>query len=366
NGEEISIHGKGNGPIDAYVNALKQHSGVDISVMDYSEHATGEGANATAIARFNSVAAPATEHESVDAAIAVDISKHDNTFRVDASGRIDVAAVEALYRGDYPTLGCISPASGETGVIEDVAALIPRLRATYETARQSFPARDAAGNPAVWSAPIYFHCDATQAVSRGAYDHLGVGADFAALSAHKLGGPKGVGALLVPPDLDPVPLVPGGGQEDGWRSGTENVIGIAGFGAAAEAARQDLEARVWEPVARLRNILEETLAAAAPETIFVGKGNPRLPNTSCFITPGWKGETQVMAMDLAGFAVSAGSACSSGKVGPSRVLAAMGFDETAARSALRVSMGPATTEAEVMAFAAAWTEAYRRWRARAA
>jgi cysteine desulfurase len=190
---------------------------------------------------------------------------------------------------------------------------------------------------------------------------------YGALSAHKLRGPKGVGALLVREGFDLPPLITGGGQETGRRSGTENLIGIAGFGAAAEAARHDLENGVWEQVAKLRDGLEDRLEAAAPDLHVFGKDAPRLPNTSYFAVPGWKGETQVMQMDLSGFAVSAGSACSSGKVDKaSRVLLAMGYDEETAGSAIRVSMGPTTTEAEVMAFADTWIEHYHRRRARAA
>ncbi|WP_317054518.1 cysteine desulfurase family protein [Roseovarius rhodophyticola] len=208
--------------------------------------------------------------------------------------------------------------------------------------------------------------DVTQMIGRVAFAFGWSGADFAILSAHKLGGPKGVGALIVREGLDIFSLAEGGGQEMGRRSGTENVIGIAGFGAAAEAAQRDLEAGVWGEVKKLRKILEKAIEESSSQTIFVGKDAPRLPNTSCFITPGWKGETQVMAMDLAGFAISAGSACSSGKVKASRVLAAMGFDEVEAASAIRVSLGPQTTEDEVRAFAAAWTSAYEKFRARSA
>ncbi len=208
--------------------------------------------------------------------------------------------------------------------------------------------------------------DVTQAVGRMPFSFAWSGAEFAVLSAHKLGGPKGVGALIVRDGVEMPPLSLGGGQEMGRRSGTENVIGIAGFGAAIRAAMRDLEAGVWQEVARLRNILETTLASAAGETIFVGKGAERLANTSCIASPGWKGETQVMQMDLAGFAVSAGSACSSGKVRESRVLRAMGLSEDVARSAIRVSLGPATTEDEISRFAAVWAEAHARHRARAA
>nr|WP_255599338.1 aminotransferase class V-fold PLP-dependent enzyme [Hasllibacter sp. MH4015] len=191
-----------------------------------------------------------------------------------------------------------------------------------------------------------------------AFDWSGV--EMAFVSAHKLGGPKGVGALVMRRGLDVEARIKGGGQEMGRRHGTENLIGIAGFGAAAEAAARDLADGTWAKVDKLRNILEKILEDRARSTIFVGKGHDRLPNTSMFITEGWRGETQVMAMDLAGFAVSAGSACSSGKVKVSGVLRAMGYSEAQAGCALRVSLGPDTTEAEVRAFCDAWTRAYQR------
>lgn len=208
--------------------------------------------------------------------------------------------------------------------------------------------------------------DITQGVGRVPFSFAWSGAEFAVLSAHKLGGPRGVGALIVRDGVDIPPLSLGGGQEMGRRSGTENVAGIAGFGAAIAAAMRDLEAGVWARVEKVRNILETTLASAAPETIFVGKGGDRLANTSCIAVPGWKGETQVMQMDLAGFAVSAGSACSSGKVRESRVLRAMGYDGTVAGSAIRVSLGPETTEDEIGRFAEVWVKAFGRHRAKAA
>lgn len=207
--------------------------------------------------------------------------------------------------------------------------------------------------------------DVTQAVGRIPWSYAWSGADFAILSAHKLGGPKGVGALIVREGVDISSLQEGGGQEMGRRSGTENVIGIAGFGAAAEAAMLELEAGTWTKVEKLRNILETTLASSAKETIFVGNESRRLPNTACFATPGWKGETQVMAMDLAGFAISSGSACSSGKVRESRVLKAMGYSDEIARSAVRVSLGPWTTEDEIGRFAEAWLSAHDRIRRKA-
>lgn len=208
--------------------------------------------------------------------------------------------------------------------------------------------------------------DITQAVGRIPFSFAWSGADMAVMSAHKLGGPKGAGALILRDGIDISPWITGGGQEMGRRAGTENLIGIAGFGAAAEAATQDLANGVWDEVAELRNILEQALSSGAKQTISVGKGANRLPNTLCLIAPGWRGETQVMAMDLAGFAVSAGSACSSGKVRASRVLTAMGFDEAQAGQAIRISLGPGVTKEDVLRFADVWTKTYAKARARAA
>ncbi len=208
--------------------------------------------------------------------------------------------------------------------------------------------------------------DITQAIGRVPFSFAWSGADFAVCSAHKLGGPKGVGALVVKEGLDVSSLASGGGQEMGRRSGTENVVGIAGFGAAIDAAMRDLADGKWQQVEKLRNILESSIEESAKETIFVGKSEKRLPNTSCLAVPGWKGETQVMQMDLAGFAISAGSACSSGKVRESRVLRAMGYDTEIARSAIRVSLGPETTEDEIYRFAKTWLKQLDKHRARAA
>ncbi|WP_380052028.1 cysteine desulfurase family protein [Falsihalocynthiibacter sp. SS001] len=205
--------------------------------------------------------------------------------------------------------------------------------------------------------------DATQAVGKIPFNFSEAYAQSAICSGHKFGGPKGAAALILGKGVE-IENALGGGQEMGRRSGTENVIGIAGFGAAAQAAKRDLEAGIWDEVEKLRNILEKALAESVKETIFVGNRSARLPNTSCFLTPGWKGETQVMQMDLAGFAVSAGSACSSGKVRASRVLRAMGFDDQEASCALRVSIGPETTEDQVLRFAEAWTSAHKRHAAR--
>ncbi len=206
--------------------------------------------------------------------------------------------------------------------------------------------------------------DLTQAFGKipFAFNWLGITAGF--VSAHKLGGPKGIGALVLKKGTDVPALIRGGGQEQGRRGGTENLIGILGFAAAATAAQKDLEAGLWDEVAARRDALEARLLAAAPEAVIAGKGARRLPNTTCLLTSGWKGETQVMQMDLVGFAISAGSACSSGKVRASGTLQAMGFDDRTAQSAIRISISPDLGDDQVNRFADAWESAYSRWRDR--
>ncbi len=208
--------------------------------------------------------------------------------------------------------------------------------------------------------------DLTQAFGKVPMGFNWLGARAGLISAHKLGGPKGIGAVVLQRGQDRRPQLRGGGQEMGRRAGTENLIGIAGFGAAAEAAQRDLANGVWEEVAQIRNILEQALSSAELGTNLVGNSAERLPNTTCLLAPGWKGETQVMAMDLAGYAISAGSACSSGKVRASRVLGAMGFDAGLAAQAVRISIGPGVRHEDVLRFADAWSAAYARVRARAA
>ncbi|MGB0929095.1 MAG: cysteine desulfurase family protein [Pikeienuella sp.] len=260
---------------------------------------------------------------------------------------------KAVRKGEkgYPRksrgLFAITAASSETGVLQPVSATCREFLGEQEVSHRL--------------------CDATQAIGKIAFDFSSLPVEYVAASSHKLGGPRGSGCALVRSGIDIFPVPRGGGQEHNRRAGTENVIGIAGFGAAAEAAQRDLANGEWDRVEEMRNSLEEVLKNAAPDLIIFGEAAPRLPNTSCFAIPGWRGETQVMQMDLAGFAISAGSACSSGKVNKaSRVLLAMGFDDVTASSAVRVSMGPTTTKAEVTAFADAWIGAYRRWKAKAA
>ena len=257
------------------------------------------------------------EHESVAAWC-------DATLPVDAEGRVTVTE---------PGRSALQMANSETGILQD----LPEGLAVSDLTQ------------AFGKLPIAFNW---------------LPCKFGLLSAHKLGGPKGIGALVVRQGVDIQSLLKGGGQEMGRRAGTENLIGIAGFAAAAEAAAHDLAQGVWEEVAELRNILDSALSSSSFETISVGKSVSRLPNTLCLIAPGWKGETQVMAMDLAGFAVSAGSACSSGKVRASRVLKAMGYDDDLSGQAIRISMGPSTTKDDVLRFAESWSREYKRIRAR--
>jgi cysteine desulfurase len=208
--------------------------------------------------------------------------------------------------------------------------------------------------------------DMTQAFGKIPTSFAWTGANMACASAHKLGGPKGIGCLLLKPTQTLTARMQGGGQERGRRAGTENVVGIAGFGAAAEAAAKDLADEKWNEIAKLRNILEETLEASGKPITYIGRDVSRLPNTACFSAPGWKGETQVMQMDLAGFAISAGSACSSGKVKSGRVLKSMGYETNISNSAIRVSLGLSTTEIEIQQFATTWLSAYDSFLARRA
>lgn len=209
-------------------------------------------------------------------------------------------------------------------------------------------------------------CDLTQAFGKVPVDFDRLGCDMAVLSAHKIGGPRGVGALVVRRGVNIEPLTRGGGQEKGLRAGTENPAGIAGFAAAARAAANGVRQGVWERVDKLRATLEKAATNVSDLAFVVGGGVRRLPNTSCLVTPGWRGEVQVVQLDLAGFAVSSGAACSSGRVRASRVLTAMGLGEDAARSAIRVSLGLGTTGEDVDRFVDVWTTLARRRQGRGA
>lgn len=288
-------------------------------------------------------AASVLRHRPAGCDVMVQDTAHDCLW-----AHFDLSNVDKRPDGPGHTLA-MGLANSETGVITEP------------------PARDAEGLlPYGARRANWLLLDVVQAIGRIPFSFSWSGADMAIVSAHKLGGPKGVGALILRDGVEITPLSIGGGQELGRRSGTENLIGIAGFGAAIKAAQADLERGVWDGVAEKRKTLEARLVNGAPDAILIGMDSERLPNTTCVAVPGWKGDTQVMQMDLAGFAISAGSACSSGKVKSSRVLKAMGYDEMTAASAIRVSIGPTTTDSEVTAFADAWLRQYEKFRARAA
>ena len=304
----------------------------------------GTEANATALAPGRQGAGPqvllvsAIEHPSVLAGgrFAADAVM---TLPVDPDGRVDLLALEhqlaaLAAEGRGRALVSLMHANNETGVVQPVEA--------------------AAG--IVHAAGGLLHVDAVQTAGRIPCDISGLGGDLLTLSGHKLGGPKGVGALVRRTDGVnwPRPLITGGGQERGARAGTENVAAIAGFGAAAAAAGRELAAERRRSAA-LRDRLEARLTAEFPQTVVFGAGVERLPNTTLFALPGVKAETAVIGLDLDGVAVSSGAACSSGKVGASHVLAAMGVPAPLARGAVRVSLGYATQEADVDRFLAAWT-----------
>lgn len=253
---------------------------------------------------------------------------------VDASGLLDLAALEtalaAHARRDPPALASVMWVNNETGVVQPIA----------DAARL------------VHAAGALLHVDAVQGVGRRDPSEI-QDADLISLSAHKLGGPPGVGALTVRAGIPLTPLIRGGGQEQNRRSGTENLIGIAGFGAAAaevSATWGDETARV----SMLRDRIEQAVQAAAPEARIMGQDAPRVGNTSNIALPGVSAETQVMTLDLSGVMVSAGSACSSGKVKSSHVLAAMLSADPIAGHAIRVSLGWASTNTDADRFIAAW------------
>ena len=258
-------------------------------------------------------------------------SEHVRPIAVTPQGILDLGALRAALRAE-PALVSVMLANNETGVVQPIAEAADIVH-------------EEGG---------LLHVDAVQGPGRIACDIKALKADFLTLSAHKLGGPKGVGALVRRDGLHLAdPLIRGGGQERGLRAGTENVAGIAAFGAAAEAAGQALGSEVAH-MARLRDYLEAGLKAATPDVIIFGEDVERLPNTTLFTHPGLRAETAVIAFDLDGVAVSSGAACSSGKVQPSHVLAAMGVEPALARGAVRASLGHNTTEAEIDRCLNAW------------
>ncbi len=275
------------------------------------------------------VIASAIEHDAV-ASVAGDVS----AWPVTAAGTVDLdwlrGVVDAMaVKGETPLVSLML-VNNETGVVQPVA----------EAAE------------IVHRAGGLIHCDAIQALGKIEVSIIDLEVDYLSLSAHKVGGPQGVGATYVKPGAPFASVLTGGGQEFGRRAGTENVAGVAGFAAAVDASLTGLKA--YQALAEHRDRMEARLKAAAPTLQVHGRQAPRVAGVSCFGVEGLPSETQIMGLDLAGFAVSAGSACSSGKVKPSRVLTAMGLSDTAARSAIRASFGWATAAQDFDALAEAW------------
>lgn len=281
------------------------------------------------------VIASAIEHPSV---LEVDVEKE--ILPVDANGIVDVAALDKMLENNTrQTLVSVMLANNETGVIQPVEEIVAIAR----------------------KRGALVHTDAVQAFGKIPLDVQKLGADFYTLSAHKMGGPQGVGCLVIANCVPVTAQTKGGNQEKNMRAGTENLAGIVAFGAAAEQA----DAKTFQALAVLRDKIEAAITVAAPMVQIFGKNAPRLANTSMFSLAGASSETQLIALDLAGICVSNGSACSSGTVKPSHVLKAMGASDAAATSSLRVSLGWNTTERDVDFFIEQWLKMYHRIQSRA-
>jgi cysteine desulfurase len=341
-GNPSSVHEEGRRARGAVEAAREQVAAlVGARAEDVIFTSGGTEANALALAQGGENVArfvSAIEHPSVLAS-APDAMR----IPVTSEGVIDLEKLESALqdhhlKGKRPLISLMA-ANNETGAIQPVA----------ETAKI---VKDAGG---------LFHTDAIQAAGRMKLGLAALGADLLSLSAHKIGGPKGVGALVVREGVTIEPLLKGGGQERRKRAGTENVPGIVGFGIAAELAAADV-VRLGE-IAELRDELETCALAIAPDAVVLSASVPRLANTSCIAVPGAKAETLVIGLDLAGIAVSSGSACSSGKVEASHVLAAMGVAPEIAQGAIRVSLGFGTKRDDIEAFLKAFGELIARLKA---
>jgi cysteine desulfurase len=251
------------------------------------------------------------------------------TLPVTRDGVVDLAALSLAVKKAARPLVSVMLANNETGVVQPIAQIAEIVHAAFGV----------------------LHVDAVQGAGKIDCAIANLGADLVSISSHKLGGPQGAGALVRRGEIHIAePLMKGGGQERGQRAGTENVAAIAGFGAAAAAAKLTDTSRV----AAMRDRLEQGIRRITPHVEIFGVREARLPNTTSFAVPGVKAETAIIAFDLNGIAVSSGSACSSGKVQPSEVLAAMGVDPALARGTIRASLGDSTTEAEVDRFVETW------------
>lgn len=311
-------------------------AGVPASAVIFTGSATEANALAIAGRPDRRLLVSAIEHPSIR-----DAFPGASSIPVNPGGVVDVEALAALLRADdRPALVAVMAANNETGIVQPIAAIGEICRAHG----------------------ALLHVDAVQAAGRLPLAPIAAAADSIALSAHKLGGPQGVGALILRDDRGLAPQLRGGGQERSRRAGTENIAGIVGFAAAIPAIETDEPARMLA----MRDRLEAHVLDIGYEALIIGRDSPRLANTSCIALPGVPAETLVMALDLAGIAVSAGSACSSGKVKDSAVLKAMGLPPAIAGSAVRISLGWHNHADEIETFAAVWAEIAARLRRRAA
>lgn len=302
---------------------------------------TGGGSEANNLALSGSdrdaVLVSSIEHDSV-----LNVIANARPISVDKDGVLDLQALEfVLSATDKPAMVSVMLANNETGVIQPVAE-------ASQIAKKH---------------GALIHCDAIQALGKIKVDWRELNVDFLSLSAHKIGGPQGVGALVINEEISLESMIKGGGQERGRRAGTENVAGIAGFGVAAACAAASINQ--YSEIKNLRDKFENDIKSIAPEVRIFGEAVDRLPNTSCLTMPGVSSETQLINFDLAGVMVSAGSACSSGKVQASHVLIAMGAEEDAS-NAVRVSLGLANNQEDTDQFVAVWRDMYAKSATRSA
>jgi cysteine desulfurase len=342
-GNASSVHREGRSARDL-VEAAREQIAEAFAVAPRSVVFTSGGTEANALALRGTAAEriviSGIEHPSVRAA-AAQSGRLVEQLPVDRNGIVELASLARLLAdGPHKTLISLMLANNETGAIQPVAQA----------------AALAHDHGAI------IHCDGAQAVGRIAVDWHALGVDLMTLSAHKFGGPQGIGALLIRPGTPVSPLIGGGGQEFHLRGGTENVAAICGMAAALEPALGD----AGDAMAAWRDRFESRLKGVSPGVRIFAEEAARLPNTSCFALEGVLSETAVMALDLHGVAVSSGSACSSGKVEPSHVLQAMGVPAGLARSALRVSLGWNTTERDLERIIEGWSELVSRPAARSA
>ena len=344
-GNPSSVHGEGRVARNAIEQAREQVAalaGADARNVIF----TSGGTEANALALSPSV--QTADDKRPFERLLVSVIEHPSVL---AGGRFDPARVEQVPANADGAIDLMALAQ-RLEALAGQRVLVSLMAANNETGVIQ-PVREAAD--IVHRHGGMLHADAVQAAGRIALDIAALGADLLTLSAHKIGGAKGAGALIKRSEgvhfADP--LIRGGGQERGSRAGTENVAAIAAFGAAAAAMTANSATEIAQMM-RLRDRLESSLRTATPEAVIFGADAARLPNTTLVAIPGAKAETLVIAFDLDGVAVSSGSACSSGKVAPSHVLAAMGVEPALARGAIRVSTGPATTEAEIDRFLNVW------------